>query len=144
MDTVDLDHMGFHSALTLDVPRSRKALEHLLAHPEEHNQQNFGRRTWCKTTMCIAGTVILQDAVAAEQVSWEELNGDDGVWFQFMCSPDPSGAGWIEDTAANLLGLTTSSDVQYLFYEFNNRLALNRLAVWIEIAERSQADAQNQ
>lgn len=132
----------FASALTLDIPRARKTLEHLIAHPEEHNQKQFGRRTACGTTMCIAGTTVYQDAVAGGQVGWHEY-----ATAEYMVGPDPQRSGsnidcsWVPFTAANLLGLG-AEDASELFYEFSNRAALSKLSSWIDAAEKAQADAQ--
>jgi hypothetical protein len=129
----------FASALTLDIPRARKALEHLIAHPEEHNQLDFGKRTACGTTMCIAGTVVYQDAEAGQRIQWQ------GKLRSYMVGPGPqSGPSidcqWVPSTAADLLGLG-AEDASELFYEFNNDAALSKLSSWIDAAEKAQAEA---
>jgi hypothetical protein len=37
------------------LPLLRKVLEHVSAHPDEHDQDYWGHRTDCGTTRCIAG-----------------------------------------------------------------------------------------
>lgn len=132
---------AFQSAATLDIPRARKVLEHLVAHPKEHNQASYGERVGCATVMCIAGTVIYQDAVAAEQVSWQRMCSISVV--EHMCNPwgwsgEDFDTSWIQETAASLLRLS-HADVQTLFYEFDNQAALARLESWIQAAEQVQA-----
>lgn len=123
---------GFGSADTLDIPRARKVLEHLLAHPEEHNQATFGLRSACGTAACIAGTTLLQDPHA--EIYWgRDMNGTalmvDGV--------DSRNAEALDAKAADLLGLS-SRDARDLFYEYDNKIALRKLGDYIAAAEEAQ------
>lgn len=42
-----------------DYPLLQKVMDHVTAHPEEHNQRNYGRQTPCGTTFCVAGHALL-------------------------------------------------------------------------------------
>src|SRR5258708_4573016 len=59
----------FASANTLDIAYSRKVLEYLIAHPDEHDQGEFGIRSGCRTTACVAGTAVLMDSQSTVQWS---------------------------------------------------------------------------
>jgi len=125
--------MNFYSALTLDIPRARKTLEHLIAHPEEHNQETYGYTTACGTKMCIAGTVVYQDAEAGEQVRWKPVND-----VEYMLDPDEDICEWIPTKAAELLGLQYE-DAWDLFHIVDNSTALATLKHWIKAAEEAQS-----
>lgn len=119
----------FESAETLNIPYARKVLEHLTAHPEEHNQTNFGMRTSCGTTACIAGATILMDADTT--VLW------DGVgMFGAVTTPTRPGQ-CVTDRAAELLGLN-SYDAGRLFYNMSNVESLDMLTTYIREAEAVQ------
>lgn len=125
----------FSSALTLDIPYARKVLEHLIAHPEEHNQGHFGYRTPCGTTACIAGTAVLFDA--ATKVGWTDLSrpGNSSLFTIVLVD---NGLMDLNCRAAELLGLS-EEDANVLFYDFNARSALQRLTHYIAEAEKAQA-----
>jgi hypothetical protein len=53
-----------------NYPLIRKTWEHILAHPEEHDQHTWGLATACGTTMCFAGQAVV-------------LNGDEPIWEVF-------------------------------------------------------------
>lgn len=118
-----------NSALTLDIPFARKVLEHLIAHPEEHRQANFGMRTACGTTACIAGTAVLMDPDT--QVQW---TSDGAMTYAVQVGEDLVD---ITDRAAALLGLDFD-DANRLFYIFGNMESLKFLSQLIEQAEVEQ------
>jgi len=53
----------------INVPLLRKALEHIDAHPEEHDQRSWMRQTSCGTTMCLAATVAV---LAGHEIDWSK------------------------------------------------------------------------
>lgn len=58
--------------MEIDVPRLRKALEHITAHPEEWKQDSWALRRSCGTAYCLAGTIVVQSDA---QLTWEEDEG---------------------------------------------------------------------
>lgn len=58
----------------VNVPLLRKTLEHIEAHPEEHNQRVWAVRTSCGTAACLAGWVV-------------QLAGRDLDWVDGVCGP---------------------------------------------------------
>lgn len=121
----------FASAATLDIPRARKVLEHLVAHPEEHDQNFYGQRLPCGTTACIAGTVLLMDPDA--DVRWEQDMRD-------MISASVNGGDHQEpdEAAAELLGLSRT-DSDHLFFTMDKTKAITTFAAWISAAEVVQS-----
>lgn len=118
------------TAETLDIPYARKVLEHLVAHPEEHEQTYWGYRgSACGTKACIAGTTVLMDSQTT--VLWShngDLAGSVGVNNQYM---------GLADRAAQLLGLNRE-DAHNLFYNGSNSDALAQLESYITAAEKVQ------
>jgi hypothetical protein len=45
----------------INLPLLQKALDHIEAHPEEWDQESWGRQTACGTTACLAGHIALMD-----------------------------------------------------------------------------------
>ncbi|MGA5467153.1 hypothetical protein [Mycobacterium sp. NPDC050041] len=116
------------SSTTLNLPLARKVLEHLEAHPDEHDQRHFGYRTPCGTTLCIAGTALM-------------LNGDPIHWSDqgyLTNGPGTSAADELDVRAAAVLGLSRIQAAE-LFYEAENRPALAMLRAHIAVAERAQS-----
>lgn len=79
---------------TINVPLLRKVMEHIEAHPDEHDQSYWAKRTPCGTTFCFAGWAVqLGDPTA--KPDWEGLKTTDRL---------VNGRG-IDEYAAELLGL---------------------------------------
>lgn len=122
--------MKFNSAPTLDIPFSRKVLEHLIAFPEEHEQDYYGVKNACGTKTCIAGTAVMLDA--ATTITWDSGGGMDtevvvdGRYIE------------IESRAQDLLGLG-DNDATELFHNYDNASAVTQLGSYIEQAEAEQA-----
>lgn len=53
---------------TVNVPLLRKVLDHITAHPEEHDQQSWGIKTSCGTAYCVAGHAL---AMSGVDFRWE-------------------------------------------------------------------------
>lgn len=96
---------------TVNIPLLRKVLDHVTAHPEEHNQSMWGVRTSCGTAYCIAGHALVMSGV---QLGWEDTA--DGYGYATV---DVTKDGeQIHDAARRVLGL---DDVQaYLLFDPNN------------------------
>lgn len=120
------------SIATLDIPYARKVLEHLLAHPEEHNQDVYGERTPCGTKACIAGTAVSMDAQT--EVHWDStgMTGQVTVDGESMT---------IERRAAELLGLHDYADHMNLFHCYDDAKALSLLKELIVAAEDREEKA---
>lgn len=112
--------------------RAQVIYDYLVAHPEEHSQQNYGKKTACGTTMCIAGNAII--TFRPDLVEWEML--DSGVkvlkgWFD--------AEGDIDNIAGELLGLGLEEQHE-LFYEMDNERALEQLK---RVANGQDLEVQN-
>lgn len=60
-----------------NIQKLEAVLDFIRAHPEQHDQAMWGRRTSCGTTMCFAGTAT---HLAGHQLLWDTENlglGDD-------------------------------------------------------------------
>lgn len=96
-----------------DVPMMRKTLEHIAAHPEEHNQYSWGRYNGCGTTMCYAGTALV---LKGYQLVYDmQPNGN--YVADTATHPVTGDLVDIEDEAAKVLGLK-SRQAHDLFYNF--------------------------
>lgn len=86
-------------------------LEHITAHPEQHDQVSFGEKNDCGTTACIAGWAALLTDNA-----FFRKNSDD-EWRMFL---KPNGS--FESLGADLLGMEYD-DAWELFYCLDNEQA---------------------
>lgn len=119
--------------MTLDIPLARKVLEHIEAHPEEHNQAYFAGRNECGTTACIAGHTLL---VSGQY----HLGAFDGEEFEFIQSA--TGEYVIaSDTAQEMLGLTQDQRETLFFSLQDEGEALDYLRSLIEVAEAVEAQS---
>jgi len=86
--------------MTPNAPLLLKVLEHITAHPEEHNQRNWGiRRTGCGTAYCFAGWAAV---MSGHELLWEKAPFDDDVFRAFITAEGRP----IESVAQDELGLT--------------------------------------
>lgn len=118
---------------------ARKVLEHVTAHPEEHDQSTFGIKSpECGTVMCIAGTACMMDSTV--EVLWETphhsqphlmegkliMGGvyreSDGMW------------NIVPNHAADLMGLSKDA-AEELFFEFDNAKAIGILTDHVTLLE---------
>jgi hypothetical protein len=99
---------------TLNVSPVDDAIATILANPETHDQEFWGRRTICGTTMCLAGHIVVQ---AGWLIKFERFS---------LVSPSTSTADRcykdgrfedIEEQARIEAGLT-GDEAQRLFYCF--------------------------
>jgi hypothetical protein len=98
---------------------AKTVLDHILAHPGQHNQGFWGQRTECGTTMCVAGWTC---ELAGERLVWEPNRSyaydSEGVWYT-------KNGEYIPVRAAKLLDLT-DYEADTLFYT-NKDTALRNL-----------------
>lgn len=102
--------------------------EHIRANPEQHDQNNWGSRTACGTTHCIAGWAA---ALSGAVMSWE-------VWCDRLRMTGVNGVlGGTPRYAAQALGLTRP-EWEALFFECDNAKALDLLDRMIEAGKNSE------
>lgn len=78
---------------TINIPLLRKVMDHITAHPEEHDQTTWGQRRHCGTTFCVAGWAV---QFAGHEIVWPS---DDEAEFV-------EDGQAIADVAETALGLT--------------------------------------
>jgi hypothetical protein len=96
-----------------------RIIEAIETNPEQHDQAYWRKRTACGTTMCIAGWTCY-------------LNGDEFVPYQdsrfsFEVRTKDGSEMSIAARAADLLGLSEDVNIDQLFWEDDDTVALNRL-----------------
>jgi len=100
---------------------AKKVLDHILAHPEEHDQSTWGIKAECGTVACIAGwTCIL-----AGQEEWQRFVDEDAWGLPNFSTPRLAG---------QLLGIS-EDDRPELFFCFDNDEALRRLKHFADTGE---------
>jgi hypothetical protein len=112
--------------VTIDVPRLRKALEYVTAHPEDWSQEEWlvGRtKASCGTAGCLAGRVVLQDG-------WSPLLELRGGQVCRTVVDDAGNAQRVRTLARDLLDLT-DAQATVLFYGRNNLLDLWLIAEYL-------------
>ena len=84
-----------------NTPLLRRIMEHVTAHPDEHDQSSWGYRDGCGTTRCIAGWAVeLSDAepLWRAPLRFGQFRGGARMADGRMLD--------VQDAAAELLGLT--------------------------------------
>lgn len=103
-----------------NYPLIRKVRDHIRAHPEEHNQDQWGTWTSCGTTHCVAGHAVI---LAGAKPTWD-LHEHGGY---SMRAVEYDGRMWsVGDLAQHLLGIN-SDQADDLFFVFNDAGALDML-----------------
>lgn len=87
-----------------DIEQLDRALAWIRKHPRQHDQGVWIRKTWCGTTMCLAGVVTMlngwmpylpaRDGRFWEKVYVEVRNADGDVRFVSECAADLLGLDW--------------------------------------------------
>ena len=108
-----------------NVEACRVVYNYLVEHPEEHNQEVFGERTSCGTTMCVAGTAIMLHR--PDIVKWITDDERSEV-LQMVVYGDCD----VQEVARVILGLS-DGEADDLFYCFSNEVALNKLGQFAQI-----------
>lgn len=97
----------------------RRTLEHVLAHPDEHDQTSWGLRLPCGTSYCLAGHAVV--TVLGARPVWFPC-ADGGV-LQDVVMPGTSEVVGVADAARDALGLPTGW-ANLLFSARNSRADL--------------------
>lgn len=97
----------------MNIERMQKLLDHVTAHPEEHDQNTWGQKTACGTTMCLAGHAV---EMFGAGIAWMPLDpySRDPDTVQAVAIFDKTGRE-IPEAAAELLDLTLD-EMTHLFY----------------------------
>lgn len=103
---------------TINVPLMRKVLEHITAHPEEHNQHVWAERNPCGTTYCMAGQTVL---MAGHEIAWSngsepDLDEDCADHVTTRIETPDGRSNYIPHVAARELGLSGCQATE-LFYD---------------------------
>jgi hypothetical protein len=115
-----LNHKEPETLGPVDVPVLRKALEHITAHPEEWNQEEWIRTDSCGTVCCLAGTVAMQAGYKPFFVS------DFGSTAYMVTSPEGEGR-FVRSAARELMNLDEENS-QLLFSGGNSLSTLWTMA----------------
>ncbi|WP_055566013.1 hypothetical protein [Streptomyces atriruber] len=113
--------------MTINVDLLLEIREQITSHPETHDQEQWGKRTGCGTTHCIAGwAAVLTGAALAwtDAADLDDINGDEVVTYADD-HENPS------VYAQRVIGLPPG-EVIGLFYELDNAEALEALDRLIE------------
>jgi hypothetical protein len=94
--------------MAVNVELLNKVMEHIEAHPEEHDQDQWAQLADCGTKYCFAGH-------AAFMCGWTPIFDPDNT-AAFCTSPDGDDSVPIESVARDLLGVTILQ-AEFLFYE---------------------------
>lgn len=97
----------------INVELLRKNLEYVTAHRDQWDQSYWIQRTWCGTTACLAGTVVLNEGYRPVPETREQR--DVGLVTDSAGSVD-----WVDNVARKLLGLDESQ--AYVLFSGTNSL----------------------
>lgn len=113
-----------------DIARLTELRSVVEADPDSLRMLEWGRRTACGTTMCLAGHAMV--SLAGYRPVWHETYEYVGGkqrrmwWFDEVVSPDGAATVRVEDAARTYLGLT-GYDARVLFHTTTNGEAMERL-----------------
>jgi hypothetical protein len=133
----------------LDLPLLNKVMDHIEAHPEEHDQSIWAKRRFdqdgnaCGTQYCFAGHTVVMGMRDGEQLIWRPqtwrnvVGGDPLVATSGAVDvADAQGTiNLIADRAQALLGLTRQ-EAERLFFAGQRREQLRRMVQALELAEQ--------
>lgn len=97
-----------------NYPLLRKTLEHIEAHPEEHDQRYWGLKGPCGTTMCFAGHAVVLAGLKPiwSNTDWSTLK-DENLMAAVV---EQDGSRWsVREGAARALGLDPDEDEELFF-----------------------------
>lgn len=139
---------------TLNAPLLRKVLDHIVAHPDEHDQSLWATRRFdqrgnvCGTRYCFAGHTVVMGMEQGEQLIWHPQTWR-AVPYQDELQVASSGAVDLNSTdgrirliasrAQELLGLT-QQESERLFFATNRVDHIARMIEVMELAERHRLD----
>lgn len=113
--------------MTVNADRLHAVLDHIKAHPEQHLQETWGRRTECGTVACFAGwTVLLFKPGIAERFAAAPMR--EPILFIETLTPYAALAEItdVSSTARDLLGLTVDQ-ASTLFHAENTAGQLEKM-----------------
>lgn len=96
-----------------DLPLLVKVLEHVTAHPEEHDQSVWAQQTPCGTAMCVAGHTATMCGWDIDRSFWSPMTG-----FSQVRRAGCAERRHVSDVAAEALGLT-ADEADVLFDGWN-------------------------
>lgn len=99
----------------VDIERLNRALAHIEAHPEQHDQGVWLRKVDCGTAACLAGWVVIQEYPEAGFV---RDRYDIGNTYSRVDILPEGEAPLVDEVASQLLGIT-SDQADALFDESN-------------------------
>lgn len=100
----------------------RRVLDHITAHPDEHNQGHWALWSDCGTAYCVAGHAVVMSGYEPDWLS--AFGGSEGISTAGVAGKDQT----IAELAAELLGLEFDSAHDGLFFGGNDLDALWRIA----------------
>jgi hypothetical protein len=100
-----------------NVELLEKTMQHILDHPEEHDQKYWFTQTECGTAACFAGWACL---LSGYEVDRTQTMGSGHDRFEYVVSESGNFAG---HRARDILGLT-ETEASILFDSYNSREAL--------------------
>lgn len=101
--------MSYNTDLMIEVKN------YLEEHPEEHDQDSWGRRTACGTTGCIAGTAAILNGA---DIFWRDADGLGNAEAMYRCD------SWTPfEYAVRALGLN-NYEANWLFHTRTNAEAM--------------------
>lgn len=124
----------------LNEPLLHKVMDHIRAHPEEHDQGSWARQVIepangvCGTRFCFAGHATMMTLRPGEQVRWDQTIGDE-VSSNAIVDARGRYAGRISDRARRELGVTANESA-WLFYAVNTRAELANMVQALVLIEQ--------
>lgn len=100
--------------------------DYLWAHPEEHNQTSWARKSSCGTTRCLAGTAAF---LAGKEIDWSRgaVLAGTGI----TVTARTTDGLWIEEVAQEWLGLDPE-EANELFFRMDEYGSLEELGNLID------------
>ena len=117
----------------MDTELAREVLDDIRMNPEKHSQRNFAGRSFCGTTLCIAGNVMLRRGYTLD---WYTERYEELQIFRFRNARGDAVQPYSAATA--LLGLTWQ-EAQMLFYCMDDAAAVELLETMTKNAENDRA-----
>lgn len=122
----------------MNIELMTKVRDHVVAHPEQHNQGMWAEKTECGTTACAAGwTLLLGNPEVAREYAAEEVFTFAGVVRRFL------GFASVVSAAGSLLGIDRNQ-AHKLFYAATHEGAIAVMNKLIETdgqADRRELEA---
>ncbi len=116
----------------MNVELAEEVLSYIHDHPEEHDQNQWGERTACGTSMCFAGHAALL-AFGAENIAWTRYVNDPDAEAAFIRHVKVFGTHMsVGDAAQKALGLEDWQRTEL----FLNAMSLEEVELCIDAFKR--------